>query len=334
MNLNIIQINNMVNNDELSCFQRSKRKQTITRILLAMIALVFLLVHGTMIPFPQNTHHEVTIVDDEGLLQPHVESSPVYKQRLEFVHITKTGGSTIESIAAKHGIIWGACHFSNNTMIGCYQSQHVPWREYYIGTAWHAPPKVINALLPIESNPYHGADLFVVVRNPYDRAISEYYCPFFGMEGASHNSDAKVMNQWIQRMIQSLNEHPIQLYYKSPTMPKYPSKKHYLNQVEYIFNLDGTRVVKNVLYYENLSQEFNDLMEEYNLPMLLTDKKKDGINTSSPHVKKRFSVKDLNAKTIQMINDYAEKDFRQLGYRMVHDNFGEDYHLEAANDHQ
>ena len=102
-------------------------------------------------------------------------------QRLEFVHITKTGGSAIESIAAMHGIRWGVCHFADNDMVGCKPSPkpHVPWRDLYIGTAWHAPPKVINALVPAESNPYQNADLFVVVRNPYDRAISEYYCKFF-----------------------------------------------------------------------------------------------------------------------------------------------------------
>ena len=257
-------------------------------------------------------------------------------RRLEFVHITKTGGSAIESIAAKHGIIWGACHFANNTMVGCHQSHHVPWRDYYIGTAWHAPPKVLNALLPTHSNPYHGAELFVVVRNPYDRAVSEYYCPFFGMEGASKNNDPKVMNQWIQGMIQDLNDQPQNFYYKSPTMPKYPSKKHYLNQVEYIYDLDGTRIVKHVLYYENLSRDFNDLMKEYGLPMRLPNKGKDGVNVSRTKLgEKKFTFRDLDETSIRMINEYAKKDFELLGYKKVVNNnnfFGDGegkYHLEA-----
>ena len=147
------------------------------------------------------------------------------RQRLEFIHITKTGGSAIESLASSHNITWGLCHFTHSYKLNCVNTHHVPWREYFIGTAWHAPPKVINALLPIEENPYAGADLFTVVRNPYDRAISEYYCKFFGMEGSQRNNDPEVMNEWIQNMIVGLEELPIKHYYKSPETQKFSSKK-------------------------------------------------------------------------------------------------------------
>lgn len=58
------------------------------------------------------------------------------QNRLEFVHITKTGGSAIEKLASEHNTFWGACHFANNTMLNCFSRNHVPWRELYIGTAW------------------------------------------------------------------------------------------------------------------------------------------------------------------------------------------------------
>lgn len=254
-------------------------------------------------------------------------------RRLEFVHITKTGGSAIESVAAKHGVRWGVCHFMDNDMVGCEPSSkpHAPWRELYIGTAWHAPPKVINALVPTQDNPYHDADLFVVVRNPYDRAVSEYYCNFFGMKAADESPE--IMNLWIQEMVQNLNDHPARYYYKSPTMPKYPSKKHFLNQVEYIYNLDGTKLVTNVLYYEKLSYEFNSLMERYNMPMRLSsNKKKHGINVSQSRGRtKKLTFRDLNEKTIRMVNEYAAKDFEKLGYNMVN-SFEKDYKLEADAD--
>ena len=33
------------------------------------------------------------------------------KNKLEFIHISKTGGSAIELEASKKGITWGACHY-------------------------------------------------------------------------------------------------------------------------------------------------------------------------------------------------------------------------------
>lgn len=239
------------------------------------------------------------------------------RRRLEFVHITKTGGSAIESLASSRNITWGLCHFTNSEKLNCFNTHHVPWRELYIGTAWHAPPMVINALVPAEKNPYAGADLFTVVRNPYDRAISEYYCPYFGMGNSLYNNDPDVMNEWIQKMIMELEELPTKYYYKSPETIKFSSKKHYLNQVEYIYDSDKTtQLIENILYYEDLSNEYNDLMKEYSLKMRLPSKAKHGVNVSY-NGKKKLSYKDLNEKTIESINRYAAEDFHILGYVMV-----------------
>lgn len=41
------------------------------------------------------------------------------KVPLEFVHITKTGGSSIEKAAAAAGILWGTCHFQAVKSLGC-----------------------------------------------------------------------------------------------------------------------------------------------------------------------------------------------------------------------
>ena len=50
------------------------------------------------------------------MFQTHSVSSSFFssnqrKQRLEFVHITKTAGSSIEKAATQQGINWGACKF-------------------------------------------------------------------------------------------------------------------------------------------------------------------------------------------------------------------------------
>lgn len=186
---------------------------------------------------------------------------------------------------------------------------------------------MINALVPKDQNPYFGVDLFAVVRNPYDRAVSEYYCPFFGMDGANNNDDAVIMNQWIQDMIQNLEDFPSKYYYKSPNTKKLPSKKHYLNQVEYIYDTDRTsKLIKHILHFENLSTEFNKLMEEYNLDLRLSsNKRKNGVNISR---KGKLTYRDLSDETIRRINKYAASDFEALGYAMVK-TMNENYSLEA-----
>ena len=48
--------------------------------------------------------------------------SATNNRRLEFVHITKTGGSAIEieKAGAQTGIIWAACHYMNVSDVGCF----------------------------------------------------------------------------------------------------------------------------------------------------------------------------------------------------------------------
>ena len=131
--------------------------------------------------------------------------------RLEFVHITKTAGTAIEVAGGRSGIRWGSCHYwtknhaktcgANNLedrslvrahRAGCPVSYKLP--------AWHLPPQCFPEAL----NPYAGRKTFLVVRNPFDRMLSEYLCPWTGYaaEGGRDVDSAKNLNAWIQRKIQ------------------------------------------------------------------------------------------------------------------------------------
>ena len=92
------------------------------------------------------------------------------KKNLEFIHVTKSGGSAIEAAAAKNNINWGACHYWKIPYLGCEtpdwdfpKKRHVermPAGLVYQGEPWHAPPHWNDP------NMMEGSDTFLVVRNP------------------------------------------------------------------------------------------------------------------------------------------------------------------------
>ena len=115
---------------------------------------------------------------------------------LAFVHITKTGGTAIEKLAARHGVAWGACAWITNsapfdTVCSGIKEKYNHWRhDRGELTPWHNPNVVPQQ--------YTCPKLFAVVRNPYTRLVSEFFSPWGGWPGehsASINVDA--MNGWI-----------------------------------------------------------------------------------------------------------------------------------------
>ena len=76
-------------------------------------------------------------------------------KELKFIHITKCAGTTIENIGKKNNILWGRFH-----------------KEY----GWHH--EIFPNKIPKLKLKY---DWFVVVRNPYERLISEFYCKWGGV---------------------------------------------------------------------------------------------------------------------------------------------------------
>lgn len=257
-------------------------------------------------------------------------------RRLEFVHITKTGGSAIEKAGADKGIIWGACHYMNITDVGC-DNADLPYvapdfQSYALTSPWHTPPKVLKTQQT--PSPYTGdADLFAVVRNPYDRVLSEYYCPWVGFQpkfrkNTKHEkdpNDPNIMNYWVKDMVTKLEKSLNEYASTSPNdRPKKQAKgvnedpynlaqKHYVNQVEYIFDGDE-QVVKNIVYYEDLTKEFDLLMKKYGLDVQIPPKGSSGTYTNQ---EKKLTYRDLDEESIAAINRFAAKDFELLRYKKV-----------------
>ncbi len=248
-------------------------------------------------------------------------------QKLEFVHITETGGQVIEKAAASVGLNWGVCHFlSMADSIGCADPDY-KWERaegsYILTSRWHTPPKDLLAagIDDNENNPYMGKDLFTVVRNPYTRMVAEYYNPYVGGANIGGDDDVEIMNRWISRHLSDLIQQRAD--YKARVAkgeelldinsPDPLGGKHFNPQVDYVYDDEGKRLIDNVIHYEDLKSEFKALMREYGFSSLVQ------IPRGYRNEERQLTFMDLYPETIAIINQIAHEDFYAFGYEMVKD---------------
>lgn len=131
------------------------------------------------------------------------KNAVIQKQVLELVHITKTGGTVVEVAAGRVNIKWGVCHWQGFVVgygKGCRKPDWGKPRKRHLlrnntpipnfrGERWHTPPSWFVY------NPYIGSATFTIVRNPYERIVSEFYCPYFGY----HRSEPKPFFRRVDR---------------------------------------------------------------------------------------------------------------------------------------
>jgi hypothetical protein len=100
------------------------------------------------------------------------------------------------------------------------------------------------------------------------------------------------------------------------------------NQNYYVYDLNGDKAIStHVLHYENLSNEFNALMQEYGISIKLPGKADSAplfhtYDNSKQYqgdsgTKHDMTVKDLSPENIQTINKVCARDFELFGYGMI-----------------
>ena len=199
----------------------------------------------------------------------------VDKKELKFIHITKNAGTYIEDTAKENNILFGRFHKeygnSNDTM-----------------SPWHHIFPSINKNVKVKY------DWFMVVRNPYDRILSEYYCEWGGIGKKNINHTKPEMNKFLINKIKNRLEFG----------------NHYTEQFKYLDKDYNIHIIK----YEDLIPSLRKLYKKYDLEIALTDKK---INTSKEKNKNRtFTTNDFDNDLKTLINSVYKEDFELFRYNI------------------
>jgi len=196
---------------------------------------------------------------------------------LEFIHIPKNAGTTIENIADSQNVKWGRFKPEHE--------EHKSINEFTPNcTYWHLPPKHFN-----RNSLYKKDETFCVLRNPYERMVSEYkYRNKLSEQTPEH------LNAWLRKMLVfgTYNDGELNC--------------HFLPQCEYLFDSQGERTCDNVLNFENLTKEFNELTSKHGIDIKLNEDTK--YNTTE----KSVTVADLDQDVKVLIERIYEKDFEEI----------------------
>jgi hypothetical protein len=175
---------------------------------------------------------------------------------LRFIHITKNGGTTIEDLGAKEaGLEWGR-----------FMKKEYGW--------WHGYFPDHDARFKAKY------EWFTVVRDPYERMVSEFYCKWGGAGKAARKFSAEDMSGFVLNRVM----HQAELQEGIPKQQRHYTSRdwnfsgivgkyagingdhkdkdygdHYSPQYKY---LDPDTPI-HVLRFENLEEQFNTLMELY-----------------------------------------------------------------------
>ena len=196
---------------------------------------------------------------------------------LLFVHIPKTGGTSIEQ---KFGIIDKEKTLIKESNVVCYEhGEYKIEGKEEIYAPQHYTPDIIESKYP---KYYNKCKKFTVIRNPYERAISSY----FMHEAGSHKEFDPDGFDWF--------------WHQFPLLPRdhnLPQKRYFNNNIKYDY----------ILKFENLAEEFalmaNDFTFSPDIPHI--NKSNKG---SALHISK------IKRETLDYLNDYFSEDFEFLHY--------------------
>lgn len=153
-----------------------------------------------------------------------------HKRKVIFVHIPKTGGTSIEMRLGMRGLSNGY------EVVNCIAKQHYRWRNY------------VKELGNDKFKEYYK---FAVCRNPYTRFLSEYYwCEIPGM-GHRHGQSFVEFLGKVEKIVKE----------KQFKLTKYHD--HFIPQWRFVFDNNGVPKLDKVLRFESFEEVDNFLKDKF-----------------------------------------------------------------------
>jgi hypothetical protein len=194
----------------------------------------------------------------------------IENKNLLFIHVPKTGGTSIETML---GALNSQCGYGIKNRKAM---QHYLWNDFL---------KIFG------QQRFNRYFKFSVVRNPYDRFLSEYYwTPIKGLGNKSKQS--------IDDFIKCVEE-----IVKNRRFNATVSHDHFIPQVEYIYDSEKNLKVNKLFKFENFNEVLDFLSKRYNI------KKIDKVCNST--TKDKLKLTEVQKDRIYKI---YEKDFKILCY--------------------
>ena len=237
---------------------------------------------------------------------------------LVFLHIPKTAGSTIEKWGSMNGYSWGYCLFRTLN-----HADHCPFNPKFEelnlnglphDPFWHRPIQRLPAKL---QGLYSNSTIFTIVRNPFEKIVSEYYYKRT-LKPRSKENEKDKFNRWI---IQSLKQFSGCIQRGGSSEPKHLSLKpddiknkscyfhnggHLIPQYDYIFDENGKKMVDHILRFENFTAEFLELVRDINFTADTDIRLRERKDSS------KLTVEDLSPRAKGFIRNVYKRDF-ELG---------------------
>lgn len=197
-------------------------------------------------------------------------------KQIKFIHVPKTGGTSIEDTAIKHGIRWGR-----------FEPYQPPVQKWTGIATWHYP---LDLYPPSEIEKWNDMNLFAVVRNPVSKLVSAYGCDWWNYDKSYLTDTKDQFNLRIAKeLINELNG----------------KNMRSIQQWRYVM-LKGKQV-SNVLKLETLNENFKEFAEDQGLPFT-------ELLHSNRRTSKRWTEKDLDPEVLELIYKVYDIDFQLFGY--------------------
>lgn len=211
-----------------------------------------------------------------------------YKHKCIFVHIPKTGGSSVERI------IWPSP--KDRTISNLWMGYVKPYfNKYQTGGMQHLLASQIKN--EVKDMDFSSFFKFSIVRNPFDKVISQFHYmktrkdlrDFIGMKD---NDDFKTYLHLIQRKLHVQWEH----------------------QHRFILDEDENLLVDYIGKFENFETDVRNILKK-----IKRDRIFGLINRKIPHENKSENRKDYrsyyNEETIDIVSKIYQKDIKQFNYK-------------------